>query len=24
MGCMAALEGDRWIAAHHVHQQAAE
>lgn len=24
MGCMAALEGDRWIAAHNVHQQAAE
>ena len=24
MGCMAALEGDRWIAAHHLHQQAAE
>ena len=24
MGCMAALEGDRWIAAQHVHQQAAE
>ena len=24
MGCMAALEGDRWIAAHHVHQQATE
>lgn len=24
MGCMAALEADRWIAARHVHQQAAE
>lgn len=24
MGCMAALEGDRWIATHHLHQQAAE
>ena len=24
MGCMAALEGDRWIAAHNAHQQAAE
>jgi thioredoxin reductase (NADPH) len=24
MGCMAALEGDRWIAARHLHQQAAE